>query len=162
MFLFSFPPLPICCCCQLCFLLARVSNLSLAIQFTAVFLLLMLSSALLRGIVSASACCKLFLGELVQEMPVLSVHSSCSFFAVSFTLAVVPAVPRRSAVTWWTQGHWACGEVPWWSSEGLDSLLGFFIYDLALGCEVLQASFLLRDVFSIVSHACPVEKFRIS
>lgn len=79
-----------------------VSNLSLAIQLAAVFLLLVLSSAFLRGILSASTCCELFLGELVQEMPVLSVHSSCSFYAMSFTLAVVPAVPQRSAVIWWT------------------------------------------------------------
>lgn len=71
----------------------------------------------------------------------LSAHSSCSFYAVSFTLAVVPAAPQRSAVIWWTQRHWACGELPWWSSEDLGSLLGF-IYDVTLGCEVLQASLL--------------------
>lgn len=95
-----------------------------------------------------------FWGELVQEMSVLSVHSSCSFYAVSFTLAVVPAVPQRSAVIWWTAEAlhlWGgtvvelrrSGLTSWfhiwfgfrpWSFEGLISPLEMFSLLYCLTC----------------------------
>lgn len=158
MFLFSFPPLPICCCCQLCFLSARVSNLSLAIQFTAVFLLLVFSTSQ-RNTLCFSALWTFF--ENLSKRCLCSVYTAHVHLCHVLHLA---AAPQSSAVICEQQRHWACAEVPWWSSEGLASLLGF-IYDLAFGHEVLQTLFLHRRrcfLFSYCLTCCSVQKSRMS
>lgn len=107
-FLFSFPPLPICCCCQLCFLLAGASHFSLAIQFAAVLLMevqhfseecsLLWWWCELFGNLSKSCLC---------SVPVAHVH----FMPCPSPLTVAPVVPkicdlvaRRGTGPWWGSG----------------------------------------------------------
>lgn len=108
-FLFSFPPLPICCCCQLCFLLAGASHFSLAIQFAAVLLMevqhfseeysLLWWWCELFGNFSKSCLC---------SVPVAHVH----FMPCPSPLTVAPVVPkiccdlvaRRGTGPWWGSG----------------------------------------------------------